>query len=422
MHSVTNPIPTGTIASIPAKAHAHRALICAALANSPSTILLSRTSKDIDATMDSLRGLGAQVVYENKVVTVTPGPVPTKGNVVPHESGTTLRLLLPVAASICNEVDVDAKGRLPDRPLEPMLGEMKAHGVTFSQDKPPFTMTGRLQGGEFGMVGDVSSQFFSGLLLAAPQCGGATITSTTPLQSSDYVTLTTTTMANFGVTVDHTPASDTVQESFAVAANTTFKGQSNYQIEGDWSNTAIWMVAAGMTGKPITITGMNKNSVQADRRIMQIMIDAGCDVVWDGMNVTVMGRAVKPIHADLEQMPDMLPVMAALACSIHGESSFVKGARLRLKESDRLEAVANLVRDLGGTVREEGDDLYIIGSGILKGGQGDCVNDHRLVMAGTLMALISENPVILKDSEAITKSYPDFFEDWNLLGGHAQPV
>ena len=422
MHSVTNAIPTGTIASIPAKAHAHRALICAALANSSSTILLIRTSKDINATMDSLRGLGAHVVYENKVVTVTPGPVPTKGNVAPHESGTTLRLLLPVAASICNEVDVDAKGRLPDRPLEPMLGEMKAHGVTFSQDKPPFTMTSLLQGGQFSMVGDVSSQFFSGLLLAAPQCGGATVTSTTQLQSSDYVTLTTTTMADFGVTVDHTPARGTVQESFTVTANATFKGQSNYQIESDWSNTAIWMVAAAMTGQPITITGMNQNSVQADRRIMQVIESSGCTITWDDMNITVSGRASKPIHADLEQMPDMLPVMAALACSIQGESSFVNGARLRLKESDRLEAVANLVRDLGGTVREDGDDLYIIGSGILKGGQGDCVNDHRLVMAGTLMALISETPVILQDSEAITKSYPDFFEDWNMLGGNAQQV
>ena len=327
MHSVTNAIPTGTIASIPAKAHAHRALICAALASSPSTILLSRTSKDIDATMDSLRGLGAHVVYENKVVTVTPGPAPTKGNVVPHESGTTLRLLLPVAASICNEVDVDAKGRLPDRPLEPMLGEMKAHGVTFSQDKPPFTMTSLLQGGQFSMVGDVSSQFFSGLLLAAPQCGGATVTSTTQLQSSDYVTLTTTTMADFGVTVDHTPARGTVQESFTVTANATFKGQSNYQIESDWSNTAIWMVAAAMTGQPITITGMNQNSVQADRRIMQVIESSGCTITWDDMNITVSGRASKPIHADLEQMPDMLPVMAALACSIQGESSFVNGAR-----------------------------------------------------------------------------------------------
>jgi len=398
MHSVTNAIPTGTIASIPAKAHAHRALICAALANSPSTILLSRTSKDIDATMDSLRGLGAHVVYKNKIVTVTPGPAPAKGNVVPHESGTTLRLLLPVAASICNDVDVDAKGRLPDRPLEPMLGEMKAHGVTFSQDKPPFTMTGRLQGGNFSMVGDVSSQFFSGLLLAAPQ------------------------MRDFGVEVEHTLPDTNINEAFTVPFGASFIGRDNYQIEGDWSNAAIWMVAAGMTGKPITITGMNKNSVQADRRIMQVMIDAGCDVVWDGMNVTVTGRASKPIHADLEQMPDMLPVMAALACSISGESSFVKGARLRLKESDRLVAVANLIRDFGGTVCEEGDDLYIIGSGILKGGHGDCVNDHRLVMAGTLMALISENPVTLQDSEAITKSYPDFFEDWNLLGGNAQPV
>jgi len=388
MHSVTNAIPTGTIASIPAKAHAHRALICAALATSPSTILLSRTSKDIDATMDSLRGLGAHVVYENKVVTVTPGPAPAKGNVVPHESGTTLRLLLPVAASICNDVDVDAKGRLPDRPLEPMLGEMKAHGVTFSQDKPPFTMTGRLQGGQFNMVGDVSSQFFSGLLLAAPQCEGTTITSTTPLQSSDYVTLTTETMRDFGVEVEHTLPDTNINEAFTVPFGASFIGRDNYQIEGDWSNAAIWMVAAGMTGKPITITGMNKNSVQADRRIMQVM----------------------------------LPVMAALACSISGESSFVKGARLRLKESDRLVAVANLVRDLGGTVREEGDDLYIIGSGILKGGQGDCVNDHRLVMAGTLMVLISENPVTLQDSEAITKSYPDFFDDWNLLGGNAQPL
>ena len=114
-------------------------------------------------------------------------------------------------------------------------------------------------------------------------------------------------MADFGVTVDHIPAADTVQESFTVAANATFKGQNDYQIEGDWSNTAIWMVAAAMTGQAITITGMNKNSVQADRRIMQVIESAGCTITWDGMNITVSGRASKPIHADLEQMPDMLP-------------------------------------------------------------------------------------------------------------------
>ena len=103
---------------------------------------------------------------------------------------------------------------------------------------------------------------------------------------------------------------------------------------------------SAMTGQPITITGMNQNSIQADRRIMQVIESSGCTITWDDMNITVSGRASKPIHADLEQMPDMLPVMAALACSIQGESSFVNGARLRLKESDRLETVANLVRDL----------------------------------------------------------------------------
>lgn len=422
MHSVTNAIPTGTIASIPAKAHAHRALICAALATSPSTIHISRTSKDIDATMDSLRALGAHITYTQGIATVTPGVAPNIGKVLPHESGTTLRLLLPVSASICDAVEVDAQGRLPDRPLEPLLGEMKTHGVNFSQDKPPFTMTGRLQGGNFNMVGDVSSQFFSGLLLAAPQLGLSTVTSTTPLQSSDYVTLTTETMKDFGVEVEHTVPDGSTQEAFTVPLGASFIGRDDYQIEGDWSNAAIWMVAAGISGKPITITGMNQQSVQADRRIMQVMIDAGCNILWDGMNVTVTGRASKPIHVDLEQMPDMLPVMAALACSITGESAFINGARLRLKESDRLVAVANLVRDLGGTVREEGDNIYIKGTGRLRGGACDCVNDHRLVMAGTLMALISEHPVQLKDSEAITKSYPQFFDDWNLLGGYAQPV
>ena len=138
MQQVSNMPLRGTIPSIPAKAHAHRALIAAALATSPSTIVISHSSKDIDATMDSLRTLGATITYDNGVAHITPGPTPTIGQVLPHESGTTLRLLLPVSASICNTVKVDAKGRLPERPLEPLLSEMKDHGVSFSQDTPPF--------------------------------------------------------------------------------------------------------------------------------------------------------------------------------------------------------------------------------------------------------------------------------------------
>ena len=421
MQHVSNVLLRGTIPSIPAKAHAHRALIAAALATSPSTILISHSSKDIDATMDSLRSLGATITYENGVAHVTPGPVPTMGQVLPHESGTTLRLLLPVSASICQTVEVDAKGRLPERPLEPLLNEMKDHGVSFSQETPPFTMTGRLQGGIFSMTGSVSSQFFSGLLLASPQLGRTTVNCTSSLQSKDYVTLTIETMKDFGVHVTETTTEDG-HPSFTIEENQHFHGNEHYPIEGDWSNGAIWLVAAAMTGQSISVTGLRPDSVQADKRILSILESAGVTYTWNDSTVTITGKAHQPIHVNLEQMPDLLPILSSLACSIEGKSSFINGARLRLKESDRLEAVAQLVRDSGGTVRIEGDNLYITGTGTLMGGTVDCVNDHRLVMAGALNALIATSPMILKDSKAISKSYPHFFTDWKLLGGETYSI
>ena len=421
MQHVSNVPLSGTIPSIPAKAHAHRALIAASLATSPSTILISHSSKDIDATMDSLRTLGATISYEQGVAHITPGSAPTIGQVLPHESGTTLRLLLPVSASICDTVKVDAKGRLPERPLEPLLSEMKAHGVSFSQEAPPFTMTGQLQGGIFSMTGSVSSQFFSGLLLAAPQLGYTTVNCTSSLQSKDYVTLTIKTMKDFGVHVTET-LTEAGHPSFTIEENQHFHGNEHYPIEGDWSNGAIWLVAAAMTGQSISVTGLRPDSVQADKRILSILESAGVTYTWNDSTVTITGKAHQPIHVNLEQMPDLLPILSSLACSIEGESSFINGARLRLKESDRLEAVAQLVRDSGGTVRIEGDNLYITGTGTLMGGTVDCVNDHRLVMASALNALIATSPMILKDSKAISKSYPHFFTDWKQLGGDTHNV
>jgi 3-phosphoshikimate 1-carboxyvinyltransferase len=421
MQHVSNVPLSGTIPSIPAKAHAHRALIAAALATSPSSILISQSSKDIDATMDSLRTLGASITYEQGVAHIIPGPVPTMGQVLPHESGTTLRLLLPVSASICDTVKVDAKGRLPERPLEPLLSEMKDHGVSFSQDAPPFTMSGHLQGGTFSMTGTVSSQFFSGLLLASPQLGHTTVNCTSSLQSKDYVTLTIETMKDFGVHVTE-GITEEGYPSFTIEENQRFHGNEQYPIEGDWSNGAIWLVAAAMTGQSISVTGLRPNSVQADKRILSILESTGVTCIWNGMTVTVTGKAHEPIHVNLEQMPDLLPILSSLACSIEGESTFINGARLRLKESDRLEAVAQLVRDSGGIVRMEGDNLYITGTGTLTGGTVDCVNDHRLVMAGALNALIATSPMILKDSKAISKSYPHFFEDWKRLGGETHSI
>lgn len=433
--TVSAAIPTGTIAAIPAKAHAHRALIAAALADSPSTLLIAHYSEDIDATIASLRGLGAIIEKTESGVRVIPIPEnQSHGTIDAHESGTTLRLLLSVGSAICDTTDVTAAGRLPNRPLEPLKSQLEAHGITFSATKPPFTISGHLTGGLFEMVGNVSSQFFSGLLLASPKLDEDTlINSTTPLQSRDYVTLTRHVMANFGVMAYTTDDGN----SFTVPKGQHYHGLENYPIEGDWSNSAIWLVAAAITGQPLTITNLQPDSTQADKRILDIIDCAGTTVEWQTEDGTVIedeqldniktplrlhceGRAIDPITVDLEQCPDLLPVLAALACSIEGESWFINGERLRLKESDRLLAVRDLVRTLGGTAHIEGDNLYINGTGRLTGGTVTSHNDHRLVMAASLMALFSDDPITITDSQAINKSYPLFFKHWNELGGHAE--
>lgn len=433
--TVSAAIPTGTIATIPAKAHAHRALIAAALADSPSTLLIAHYSEDIDATIASLRGLGAIIEKTESGVRVIPIPEnQSHGTIDAHESGTTLRLLLSVGSAICDTTDVTAAGRLPNRPLEPLKSQLEAHGITFSATKPPFTISGHLTGGLFEMVGNVSSQFFSGLLLASPKLDEDTlINSTTPLQSRDYVTLTRHVMADFGVMAYTTDDGN----SFTVPKGQHYHGLENYPIEGDWSNSAIWLVAAAITGQPLTITNLQPDSTQADKRILDIIDCAGTTVEWQTEDGTVIedeqldniktplrlhceGRAIDPITVDLEQCPDLLPVLAALACSIEGESWFINGERLRLKESDRLLAVRDLVRTLGGTAHIEGDNLYINGTGRLTGGTVTSHNDHRLVMAASLMALFSDDPITITDSQAINKSYPLFFKHWNELGGHAE--
>ena len=433
--TVSAAIPTGTIAAIPAKAHAHRALIAAALADSPSTLLIAHYSEDIDATIASLRGLGAIIEKTESGVRVIPIPEnQSHGTIDAHESGTTLRLLLSVGSAICDTTDVTAAGRLPNRPLEPLKSQLEAHGITFSATKPPFTISGHLTGGLFEMVGNVSSQFFSGLLLASPKLDEDTlINSTTPLQSRDYVTLTRHVMADFGVMAYTTDDGN----SFTVPKGQHYHGLENYPIEGDWSNSAIWLVAAAITGQPLTITNLQPDSTQANKRILDIIDCAGTTVEWQTEDGTVIedeqldniktplrlhceGRAIDPITVDLEQCPDLLPVLAALACSIEGESWFINGERLRLKESDRLLAVRDLVRTLGGTAHIEGDNLYINGTGRLTGGTVTSHNDHRLVMAASLMALFSDDPITITDSQAINKSYPLFFKHWNELGGHAE--
>lgn len=399
---------SGTVEAIPSKSAAHRALICAALADREIKFKLDKRSQDIDATIACLNALGADIRAEGETVSVMPiKSVPKMAALDCNESGSTLRFLLPVAAALCESVSVTGRGRLPERPLSPLMEEMEAHGAVFSGRKLPFTVTKMTRGGKFTLPGDISSQYITGLLLAAPLFAeGAEIKLTTPLQSVGYVDMTIAEMRRFGIAV-------TADES-GFTASGTYKTPENAAVEGDWSNSAFWLAAGAISGK-ITVSGLDNKSAQGDKEIAQLIKSFGADCA-EAENITVSHGELNALAIDVGNIPDLVPVLAVLAAASEGETHIKNAARLKLKESDRIFTTAEMIKSLGGTVKTLDDGLIITG-GTLRGGTVKSFGDHRIVMAAATAACVCTDPVTILGAEAADKSYPTFFKDYQSLGG-----
>ena len=410
----------GRVKSIPSKSFAHRALIAASLGEGPSTVTVEKSSIDIDATRDALIALGARIQREGDVFLVTPielrKDIPLVNAV---ESGSTLRFLLPVAAALYNEVRFTGEGRLPDRPIGALLSAMAANGCRFSGEKLPLTIQGPLTGTRYSLPGNISSQFVSGLLLVAPLLKkDVEIRLTSELESKDYVRITTAVMKHFGVIVEESHAGG---PDYVVPGGQSFK-PCDYEVEGDWSNAAFFLAGGALSGA-VTMRGLNNRSVQGDRGILQVLEEFGAHLETTDQEIRVAKGERRPITADLSLMPDALPILAVLAASCPlGVSRFYNGARLRLKESDRLKTVATMLRDLGGQVDELPDGLAVHGTGGLKGGTTSSFGDHRLAMAAAVAACITEQAVVIHEPQAVDKSYPDFFEDLKDIGGNSHGI
>lgn len=410
--SITPTPLRGLVKAIPSKSDAHRLLILSALADAPTTLALPGSSQDIDATVGCLRALGADLCREGETVTVTPVAVPLKNPLLDcGESGSTLRFLLPVAAALCDGARFIGRGRLPTRPVGGLLAAMEGHGVTFSAEKLPLTLTGRLRSGDFLLPGDVSSQYLTGLLLALPQVeGDSALILTTGLQSASYVELTLAALRRFGARVR------TEGRIYKIPGGQRFASPGYLRVEGDWSNAAFFL-AAGALGGGVTVTGLSPDSPQGDRAVLELLRRFGAEVSEEGEAVTVCPGTLKGQEIDVEEIPDLLPVLAMVAACAEGETRFFHAARLRLKESDRLSAAASLLRALGGDVTEFPDGLTVRG-GSLVGGRTDSFHDHRMAMAAAVAAVRCRGPVTITDAGAVEKSYPRFFEDYQRLGGN----
>lgn len=400
------------------KSQAHRLLICAALAPGVSRVRNVQMNDDISATLGALSALGAAVQINGEEIIIDGSALfsAPQSRIDCKESGSTLRFLIPIAAAGGISAQFTGSGRLPQRPIGIYLDCLPKAGVRCaSQGGLPLKIEGQLRSGVFTLPGNVSSQFITGLLLALPLLpGDSEIRLTTPLESSAYVDMTIDAMASFGVTVRREAT------GYSVPGNQRYAPR-DCTVEGDWSQAAFFLCAGGLGGD-LLLRGLRPDSLQGDKAAAELFARFGAQLRWEADGLRVSGGQLQGIEADASQVPDLVPALAATAALAQGVTRITGAARLRLKESDRLAAMAQGLHRLGCRVEELPDGLVIHGTKLLQSGCVNGCNDHRIVMAFAMAALRSGGPVEISDAQSVGKSYPHFFDDFIQLGGNAHVV
>ena len=405
----------GTVTPPPSKSQAHRLLIAAALAEGESVVSNIALSQDIQATMTCLQELGAEFAMDGSKVTVRgmgAGVMsPLRRLALPHldcgESGSTLRFLIPIALAVRGGGIFTGRGRLMDRPLGPYSDLFREKGIFWELREGTLTVQGLLEPGVYELPGNVSSQFFTGLLFALPLLNGpSALVPTTPLESEDYIHMTLQAMARFGVEM---PATMSLPPQYHPQGNETYT-PAEVTVEADWSQAGFWF-AAGALENSVEVEGMKIPSLQGDWRYLE-------------MQEQIYAGTGPEVAVDVSQNPDLVPPLAAAAALAAGKTTrLMNAARLRIKESDRLRSVTAVLNALGVDVTEGEDFLLIRGKDILLGGVTvDSFHDHRIAMMTAIAATRCERPVTLTGAEAVNKSYPDFWKEYARLGGKLQEV
>lgn len=388
---------TGETVIPPSKSAAHRAMICSFLAGGGNVSPIS-DSNDMKAALQ---------VFE---------AIRSKSDIVDCiESGNVLRFMIPVAAALGHSCTFIGSGRLPQRPIGEYLRLLPEHNVQCrSEGGLPLFISGKLNGGVFEIAGDISSQYITGLLLALPLLEeDSEIVLTTPLQSKPYVDMTLKVMSDFGVAVQET------EKGYFVKGNQKYL-KRDYVIEPDWSHAAFFLTA-GAIGGDVTLCGMNFNSTQGDMEIVDILKRFGADIAVDGSSIRCKKSALKGIEINVSDIPDTVPALAVTAAFAQGKTVIYGGERLRYKESDRIESVVTNLKKLGVRVDEKPDGMIIYG-GNVKGGSLKGYNDHRIVMAFSVAGAYADGETTIDEWESINKTYPNFFDDYNALGGKADVI
>ncbi len=415
MISCTPSLLGGKIKSISSKSDAHRLLICAALSQNETKLYCNVMSKDIAATLNCLKAMGTEISVNGNEIIVKPNKFKTQAELDCGESGSTLRFLMPVVSALGIDATVSGCGRLPERPISPLKEEMEKNGVDFPNGSDfPLYLKGHLQAGNYEIAGNISSQFISGLLFALPLLNGDShIRLIPPVESKSYLNITVKSLRKFGVEITEK------ENLYIVKGNQKYISPNEITVDGDWSNAAFFLCAGALSEKGVTVTDLDLNSPQGDKAIIEVLKSMGTNVQINDGEITVKKGALNGVTVDASDIPDLVPVISVVAAACNGDTRIINAQRLRIKESDRIKSVCNMITAVGGNVEETDDGMIIHGGVKLRGGTVNGFNDHRIVMSASILSALCENSVIITDYKAVEKSYPHFFEDFNKMGGNA---
>ena len=382
----------GSVTAIPSKSQAHRLLICAAFADRETALHCPQTNRDIEATADCLRSLGADIVRTENGYCVTPiQQIPKCATLHCGESGSTLRFMLPIVGALGVDATFVMEARLPQRPLSPLWEEMERMGCQLSRPTADtLRCQGQLQGGQYTISGNISSQFITGLLFAAALLRqDSCIHVTGVLESKPYVDMTQQALALFGICTDN----------FKICGGQRFRSPGQVTVEGDWSNGAFFLAAKAL-GSSVSVSNLSPTSPQGDRAAAH----------W----LEQLPQAHRTI--DATDIPDLVPILAVVAGACHG-ARFTGISRLRLKETDRVATVCAMLNALGTEATATEDTLSVFPAPYA-GCTIDATNDHRIAMSAGIAATVASGPVTVINADSVNKSYPDFWAEYRRLGGN----
>ena len=396
------------------KSDAHRALVASFLAEGESVLKpwMENVGIDIIATKEAISNF-ADFKLEKDCLKVIPKEKNINNITIDvKESGSSLRLLIPVVSALGINAKFIGSKKLFSRPLGVYQKIWLNRGLTFDLKEDYLTIEGKLKSGDFNVEGNISSQFISGLLFALPLLDGdSKIIIEGELESAPYVMMTLKTLKS--AKIETSKQADNIIEVFGSQKYSPI----NYEIEADWSHAAFF-AAAGALGGETTLYGLNKYSIQGDKEILNILKFMGASIKYNEDNSITIKKAsrLNGLDIDILNIPDLAPIIVALACAAKGTTKLYNAKRLRYKESDRINDLKDSFNKIGAKITSTEDEIFIEGVEKLHGGKTSSHNDHRIAMALCVASIVCENDIIIDDAQSINKSSFNFIEQFRSVG------